>query len=384
MTLKQLKAMQEKLEAKIEKSFEEMLEKESEDKVKAYETLLEQSAKLEAQIREAEALEEKKSLDKGGKEPPDDIEETIRAEGRAGRKGFSEKAVQFGKNLVEAVSKGTLFQGVLPRDVAQAIQMKKEDLARVRGVCSVHQATGEYTVYFEGDGATVEYVDEAAAIGETNPSIKPVALAALKLGAIVKVSREYLTDLGVDVLGFLTSALAKKFAAKEDHEILLGAGTSTSKTKIRGIASNPSVTVVTAAAADTVTWEEVKKVIQAIKSYRATATIFCTQELLDIVHSFKDGSTYMFPQGQQITSLMGVPVKVSNAFEALGANAVAMVIGDFAYYHLLDRLSVEVTTLNELYATTDQIGIKAVERIDGDLTIPEAFAVLKMGAGVGA
>ena len=381
MTLKQLKAMQEKLEAKIEKSFEEMLEKESEDKVKAYETLLEQSEKLEAQIKEAEALEEKESLDKGGKEPPTDIEETIKAEGRAGRKGFSEKAVQFGKNLVEAVSKGTLFQGVLPRDVAQAIQMKKEDLARVRGVCSVHQATGEYTVYFESDGATVEYVDENATIGETNPDIKPVGLAALKLGAIVKVSREYLTDLGVDVLGFLTNALAKAFADKEDHEILLGAGTSAAKTKIRGIASNTSVAVVTAAAADTVTWEEVKKVIQAIKSYRATATIFCTQELLDIVHSFKDGNTYMFPQGQQITSLMGVPVKVSGAFEALGANAVAMVIGDFAYYHLLDRLSVEVTTLNELYAATDQIGIKAVERIDGDLTIPEAFAVLRMGAG---
>ena len=258
---------------------------------------------------------------------------------------------------------------------------KKEQIARIRGLCTVHQATGDYTVYVEGDGATVAYVGEGAAIGETSPTIVPIGLSALKLGALVKVSREFIEDLGVDVMAYLVDVLSKAFAKKEDHDILFGAGTSSSKTALRGISTNQTTNVVTAASATTVTWEEVKQAIQLLKPYRSGATITCGQAFLDICHSFKDGETYMFPQGQAITQIMGIRVVVSDEFPALEANAVAMIIGDFSYYHILDRQGLEITTLNELYAATDQVGIRALERIDGDMGIKDAFAVLKMGAG---
>ena len=45
-----------------------------------------------------------------------------------------------------------------------------------------------------------------------------------------------------------------------------------------------------------------------------------------------------------------------------------------------DRMGMEIVTLNELYAATDQVGIRALERIDGDIALPEAFACLKTKA----
>ena len=182
-------------------------------------------------------------------------------------------------------------------------------------------------------------------------------------------------------MAYLVDVLSLAFAKKEDHDILFGAGTSSSKNALRGISTNQTTNVVTAASATTVTWEEVKQAIQMLKSYRSGATITCGQAFLDICHSFKDGDTYMFPQGQSITQILGVRVVVSDEFPALEANAVAMIVGDFSYYHILDRQGLEITTLNELYAATDQVGIRALERIDGDMGIKDAFAVLKMGAG---
>ena len=367
MDKEQILAMLAALKESVKKAFDKMMETASDEDVKKYELLLKQQKELKASLDELEAIEEKNK----SATPPKGI-----VENAAGGQKLTE-AQAFGKSLVEAVSKGTTFAGVLPREVAQAIVRKKEELCNVRGLCTVHKATGEYTVYIEGDGASVSYVTEGAAIGETSPTIKPLALSALKLGALAKVSREFLEDLGVDVMSYLTDVIAKGFAKKEDHEILFGAGTSSSKTAMRGITSNTSIGTVTAAATDTVTWEEVKQTIQKIGAYRNNATIICSQAFLDICHSFKDGNTYLFPQGSPITSIFGVPVKVSGEFEAIAADKVVMVVGDFSYYHILDRMALEIITLNELFAANDQVGIRAIERIDGDLALPAAFACLK-------
>ena len=372
MDKKTLQSMLESVRSKVTEAFNRMLESSSDEDVKKYENLLRQADDLEEKLKNLEALDEKNQLDKGG------VPEEIQEDGKKG-KALDEKT-RFVTDLREAVAKGTTFNGLIPRDVANEIQRKKEQIARVRGLCTIHQATGDYTVYVEGDGATVTYVGEGSAIGETSPTVVPIGLSALKLGALVKVSREFIEDLGVDVMAYLTDVLSKAFAKKEDHDILFGTGTSSSKTALRGIATNQTANVVTAASTTTVTWEEVKNLIQMLKSYRTNATLVCGQAFLDICHSFKDGSTYMFPQGQPINQIYGVRVVVSDEFPALAAGAVAAIVGDFSYYHILDRMGLEITTLNELYAANDQVGIRALERLDGDMGIKDAFAVLKLKA----
>ena len=63
---------------------------------------------------------------------------------------------------------------------------------------------------------------------------------------------------------------------------------------------------------------------------------------------------------------------------AAGAKSVAF--GDFGYYWIADRQGRSFKRLNELFATTGQIGFMATQRVDGKLILPEAIKVLQQKA----
>ena len=53
---------------------------------------------------------------------------------------------------------------------------------------------------------------------------------------------------------------------------------------------------------------------------------------------------------------------------------------DFSYYWIADRQGRTFKRLNELYATTGQVGFLASQRLDGKLILPEAIKVLQQKA----
>lgn len=360
MKATEIKAMRDALAAKIQESFRKMLESSSEEDVRAWESQHSLLDRLDDEMAKAEMAESKGMAEALRKPAAETLTESQR----------------FCRKLTEAVSLGTTFSGQLPTEMAKQVQMKKESLARLRGIVTVHKATGSYTVMVQGDVAVVTYATEASDIDETSPSIAPIPLNALKAAALIKVSREYLADLAVDVMGYLTDELARAFARFEDEQILFGTGIhGTAGTAIRGIVPNVSANVVSAATTS-FTWENVKDTIALLKGYQASSRIVLSQEALNEIGLFTDGSgNYIFPQNQRLTAIMGIPVVVSDAM-TLASGYPVLVAGDFSYYHLMDRQGLEVMTLNELYAASDQVGIRAVERIDGDFSTEEAFAVL--------
>ena len=58
-----------------------------------------------------------------------------------------------------------------------------------------------------------------------------------------------------------------------------------------------------------------------------------------------------------------------------------MAFGDLGYYWIADRQGRSFKRLNELFATTGQVGFLASQRLDGKLILPEAVKVLTQKAG---
>lgn len=87
--------------------------------------------------------------------------------------------------------------------------------------------------------STASIVTEAAAIGESDPAFGQVELGAFKYGTLIQVSRELLTDTGVDLEGYLAMqagrALGNAFGA---HAI-----TGTGSGQPRGIVTDATVGV---------------------------------------------------------------------------------------------------------------------------------------------
>ena len=64
----------------------------------------------------------------------------------------------------------------------------------------------------------------------------------------------------------------------------------------------------------------------------------------------------------------------------IAADAKTIAFGDFSYYWIADRQGRSFKRLNELYATTGQVGFLASERVDGKLILSEAVKTLDVKA----
>jgi HK97 family phage major capsid protein len=65
---------------------------------------------------------------------------------------------------------------------------------------------------------------------------------------------------------------------------------------------------------------------------------------------------------------------------SVAAGNKSIAFGDFSYYWIADRQGRTFKRLNELYATTGQVGFLASQRLDGKLILPEAIKVLQQKA----
>lgn len=308
--------------------------------------------------------------------------EDAQSNGVGDKKDFEEKLTEkqkFVKDLREALSNGGTL-GV-PTEVSKEIDKLRYEHSDLRKLCTVHRCSGNYTILVEGTGVTVAYVSEGGAISDSGSNPGRAELSAYKLGALVKISNEFLNDSAADMADYIIGLIAKGFALKEDSEILLGTGSSNSHVTgiIPTVAGQTTPKTVVSATSGTATWAEVKATIQKLTSaYRKHATIIISQALLDQIGEFKDGGKYIFPQNEEITRILGRNVIVSADLDAAptaDADAPWMVVGDFSYYHIADRKDMAIRRLDERYADNDQTGFLAIQRIDGKVSVPDAFAV---------
>ena len=77
----------------------------------------------------------------------------------------------------------------------------------------------------------------------------------------------------------------------------------------------------------------------------------------------------------------GATVEYTSSYvPAIAAGAKTIAFGDFSYYWIADRQGRSFKRLNELFATTGQVGFMATQRVDGKLILSEAIKVLAQKA----
>lgn len=120
--------------------------------------------------------------------------------------------------------------------------------------------------------------------------------------------------------------------------------------------------------------------------YHNRAQWIMHRDLVKAVAKIKDldGQYIWQPSAQagQPDRLLGSPVNMSEfAPNTYTAGLYAAVYGDFDFYWICDADALYLQVLNELYATTNQVGYLFQYFGDGAPVVGEAFARLKMGSG---
>ena len=246
----------------------------------------------------------------------------------------------------------------------------------------VETESGERKIPVSASKGEASWVDEEGVIPESDDKFGQITLGAFKVGTMIKISEELLNDSVFNLESYITKEFARRIGSKEEEAFFSGNGTG----KPTGILHNSGAGVgLTAAAPNAITFDEVCDLFYSLKApYRKKAEFILNDSTVKELRKLKDNNgQYLWqPSIKEGTpdTLLNRPLKTSAFMPAVAASAKAILFGDFSYYWIADRQGRVFKRLNELYATTGQVGFLATQRVDGKLILPEAVKCLKMKA----
>ena len=262
---------------------------------------------------------------------------------------------------------------------------------------TIHTNSGTRTIPIAMDNGSATWIEEGAAIQESDMTFSQETLSAFKLGCMVKVTNELLSDSAFDIASYIAQRFGVRFGNAEEDAFINGTGVSvnpqTTPSMPTGILTTltPSAGNITANA-QTVHFDNIYKLYYSLKSpYRRKASFLCNETLLLQLMLIKDrNDNYIWKPGLEIgkpDTILGHAIHTSAYMPAITGSAAddknkkVLLFGDFSYYWIADRQNRTLKRLNELYAVTDQVGFIGTQRVDGKLILPEAVQVMALGTG---
>ena len=285
-------------------------------------------------------------------------------------------------DIQDALQVGTDSEGgyLVPDEFEKTLIESLEEENIFRKLATVIKtSSGDRKIPVVASKGSASWVDEEGLIPESDDSFGQVSIGAYKLGTLIKVSNELLNDSVFNLEAYISKEFGRRCGEKEEDAFFNGNGTG----KPTGIldATYGAETGVTADAVDKITADEIIDLFYSLKApYRKRAVWILNDSTVKAIRKLKDGNgNYLWQpaltEGTPDT-ILGRPVYTSAYMPSIAAGARTVIFGDLSYYWVADRQGRTFKKLSELYATTDQTGFMATQRVDGKLILREAVKVL--------
>ena len=295
-------------------------------------------------------------------------------------RGRRDMGVQNALKIGEDTEGGFLVPDEYERTLVEALEEENifRKLANV-----ITTSSGDRKIPVVASKGEASWIDEEGQIPESDDSFGQVSIGAYKLATMIKVSEELLNDNVFNLESYISREFARRIGTKEEEAFFGGDGTG----KPLGILSDVGGggIGVTTAGATAITLDEVLDLFYSLKSpYRKKAVFVLNDSTIKAIRKLKDNNgQYLWqPSIKEATpdTLLSRPLYTSSYMPSIAATAKTMVFGDFSYYWVADRQGRVFKRLNELFATTGQVGFLATQRVDGRLILPEAVKILQQKA----
>lgn len=316
---------------------------------------------------------------------PDTPEETKRGRASSAYKAAFWDAMRLNHSPLEirnALSEGVDSEGgyLVPDEFEATLVTSLADENVMRSIAKVIQTTsGDRKIPVVSTHGAAAWLDEGKPMSESDEVFDQVSLSAFKLGTFLKISEELLQDAAFNVEAYLADEFARRIGAAEEEAFIIGDG----RGKPTGIfaATGGAPSPVTTAKATDITADELIDLHYALRApYRKNATWLMNDATVKTVRKLKDSTgQYLWQPALTLgapDTILGRPVATSTFVPEIKASAKSVAFGDFSYYWIADRQGRSFKRLNELFATSGQVGFLATQRVDGKLILPEAVQVL--------
>ena len=286
--------------------------------------------------------------------------------------------------VYNALQIGTDSEGgyLCPDEYERTLIQALEEENKLRSLCKViRTSSGDRKIPLVASHGTASWVDEEGVIPESDDSFGQITLGAHKVASIIKVSDELLQDSVFDVESYIATEFARRVGDAEEAAFIVGDGAGKPIGMLHE--TNGAATGVTAASATAITADELIDLVYSLKApYRKRAIFLFNDQTIKSIRKLKDGNGQFLwqpglQQGQPNT-LLGYSYETSTHMPLIGAGAKPILFGDLSSYWIADREGRSIKRLNELYATTGQVGFRVTQRLDGRLVQQEGMKCLNM------
>jgi HK97 family phage major capsid protein len=235
----------------------------------------------------------------------------------------------------------------------------------------------------------------SASVSERKVAAQNVTFTAQKVGGIIRIPTEIEEDTFIPLGQFLARYIARRFAAFEDLFGFLadGSGTYASRNGVGTTCTLNSnayctqlVTTKTKPSDATLNdWRAMRALVNA--AALQNAAYYCHPSMEALLSTYNTSATvtpYRPAHGSQPATLDGFPIRWCGVMQPYKTTAAASTFlaffGDLSYWYLGERLQPRIETSRDVYFATDEIGMRAVERIDVQAMAPDAMSALETAA----
>jgi HK97 family phage major capsid protein len=246
-----------------------------------------------------------------------------------------------------------------------------------------------------GEDAFV-FLAASAAVSERKVAAQNVTFTAHKAGGVLRIPTEIEEDTYIPLGQFLARYISRRFAHLEDETGFLGDGGSSFATitgvgpYIAGISQTPNLTQLASGKtkpsdATVADWRSIRAKVNA--AALGHAAYYCHPSMEALLVSFNTINSpliYQRAQGGQPATLDGFPIRWCGIMQPYSTAAAAgkflAFFGDLSYWYLGERGQPRLETSREVYFATDEVGLRALERIDVQAMAPDAMSALQTAA----
>ena len=281
-----------------------------------------------------------------------------------------------------ALSIGTDSEGgyLVPDEYERKLVQALEDEVFFRSLANVIKtSSGDRKIPIVTSKGEAAWIDEGGQFPESDDSFGQTSIGAYKLATMIMISDELLNDSVFNIENYISKEFARRIGTKEEEAFFVGDG----KGKPEGLFGSADLGVT--AATVNITFDDVMDLFYSLRApYRKKATWLLNDSTVKAIRKLKDGNgNYIWQpsvRDGEPDRILNRPYRTSIYVPELATGNRVMAFGDYSYYWIADRQGRSFKRLNELYATTGQVGFLACERVDGKLILSEAVKTLEIKA----
>lgn len=220
----------------------------------------------------------------------------------------------------------------------------------------------------------------------TDPKFGMKEIPTHECYALMLLSRQLLEDSFFNLEEELNYEFGQQFAKLEGTAFVSGSGVG----QPLGLLNDPAITAgtnaFTTASSGTLVADDMIGALHnfpAFAYYMQNAQWVFNLSTLGTIRKFKDSQNrYLWEPGLSEADpprILNLPYTIAPDMPNIATSAYAVMFGDFKRgYRIVDRAQIAVQRLEELYATSAQIGILAYKRVGGQTTLSEALYAIKV------